>query len=87
MNKLPKLSEKEILDGNKIIRALFYVRLGQIHFESLPQEGSSISTENVEENQREEDDNSKTIVNIMVTPGINNIKYIETGLSSIILVI
>ena len=78
MNKLPKLSEKEILDGNKIIRALFYVRLGQIHFESLPQEDSSMSQENVEESQRKEDDNSQTIVNIMVTPGINNIKYIET---------
>ena len=87
MNKLPKLSEQEILEGNKIIRGLFYVRLGQMHFESLPEEENSMASQSVEipnpnmtpENNESVDkkDDTQTIVNIVVTPGINNIKYIE----------
>ena len=87
INKLPKLSEQEILEGNKIIRGLFYVRLGQMHFESLPEEENSMASQSVEipnpnmtpENNESVDkkDDTQTIVNIVVTPGINNIKYIE----------
>ena len=70
LNNLPRLSKDELEKRNKFIRALFYVRLGEMNFESTPEENSN---NNNQERKKEE----KTVINIVITPGVNNIKYIE----------
>ena len=82
LNNLPKLSEEDLIKGNKFIRALFYVRLGQTNFEPTPVEGSSnqVINRRVDPETKQEiveAVDSQTIINIVITPGIDNIKYIE----------
>ena len=95
LNKLPKLELEEIEKGkkNKIIRALFYVRLGELGFTPIKEEESTDTIEDTDQdsrdkkedenelnNQNENNDsssNSKTKINIVVTPGMNNFKYMD----------
>ena len=93
LNKLPRLTEKEIEKGNKIIRALFYVSLGNLGFKSIKEVTSSDNTENNnnenignnEENEENEQripnegfsQDSNTMVNIYISPGKDNFKYME----------
>ena len=50
LNNLPKLTQKEIEKGNKIIRALFYVHLGNLYFQAIKEESKSENEENNDEN-------------------------------------
>ena len=88
LNKLPRLTEEEIEKGNKIIRALFYVSLGNLAFTPIKEEETNESTENDKKNDNIDENNNKnekldyfsdsrTIVNIAITPGINNFKYMD----------
>ena len=71
LNNLPRLTKEDLERGNKFIRALFYVRLGELNFESTPEE------ENNNNNNQETKKEEKTVINIVVTPGVDSIKYIE----------
>ena len=94
LNRLPKLTQEEIEKGNKIIRGLFYVNLGNIPFIPVQEERTSDSQNNNDENINEEknenlDENeninkkfdsssdSRTKINIALTPGTHNFKYME----------
>ena len=48
LNKLPKLTEKEIEKGNKIIRGLFYVKLGKLDFQPIQQESNPENPESLD---------------------------------------
>ena len=76
MDKFPKLSEEDIKTGLKFIRALFYVRLGQINFEPVSEE----NTQEIHKEERIEEPNSeegKTLINIAIVPGVDYFKYVE----------
>ena len=75
MGNLPKLKEEEIKKGNKFVRALVYVRLGQIHFESIDNENNNKNDEDNEESNKL--DESKTMINIVISPGIDYFKYVQ----------
>ena len=95
LNKLPRLTEKELEKGNKIIRGLFYIKLGNVDFQPLKEEESNQEyNENNNKKNNENEDNDKTKnsheetkseslyetsskVNIAITPGINNFKYMN----------
>ena len=86
LNKLPKLSLEDLEKGNKIIRGLFYVNLWNMPFTSIEEVTGSDSTqnnqndENQNENENEKSESSfdtRTTVNIVLTPGINNFKYVD----------
>ena len=78
INNLPKLSEKDLVKGNKIIRALFFVQLGTLNFEPIPEENNENSNNRDDNDSKgEEIDSSKTMINIIVTPRIGNIKYMD----------
>jgi hypothetical protein len=78
MLNFPKLSEEDIKTGLKFIRALFYVRLGQLRFESVSEESNEIkiNNENRGEDQSNQDED-KTLINIAITPGVDYFKYVE----------
>ena len=78
INNLPKLSEQDLMKGNKIIRALFFVQLGTLNFEPVIEDNNENSN-NGDDNDSKEDDKdfSKTMINIVITPRIGNIKYID----------
>ena len=46
MRNFPKLSENDIKSRLKFIRALFYVRLGQTHFQPISQENTEEKYDN-----------------------------------------
>ena len=89
------MNQEELEKGktNKIIRALVYVRLGEILFSPIKEEESSDTTENTEDdsknNEKEENEvnsqnentdtssNPRTKINIVITPGMNNFKYMD----------
>ena len=80
LNNLPRLPEEELLNSKKFIRALFYVRIGQTNFETIKEE--NIENDNNDNNNRRnspetKNDDSQTMINIVITPGIHNFKYIE----------
>ena len=79
MRNFPKLSENDIKSRLKFIRALFYVRLGQTHFQPISQENtekkSNINTNEIKEIK--EADEFKTLINIAITPGVDYFKYVE----------
>ena len=90
LNRLPKLTEKEIEKGNKIIRGLFYVSIGNLEFEPIQEVTTSDNTENSNENKINNEDydetqesnkdslsDSRTKVNIFISPGKDNFKYME----------
>jgi hypothetical protein len=89
LNKLPKLTEKEIEKGNKIIRALFYVSLGEIEFKSIQEVTSTDTNENTVNNDNVNNEESGSFrakegyvdshnsINIYVSPGKDNFKYME----------
>ena len=96
LNKLPRLTEKELEKGNKIIRGLFYIKLGSVDFQPLKEESNpedrENKRENINNNQNEDKDEiedaheetkreslseTRTKVNIAITPGINNFKYMN----------
>ena len=78
INNLPKLSEQDLIKGNKIIRALFYVQIGTLNFDPVPEENNEISNNREDNDSKgEEIDSSKTMINIIVTPRIGNIKYMD----------
>ena len=78
MRNFPKLSEYDIKTGLKFIRALFYVRLGQLRFEPISQENTEEKTNNeIKEEEHSNTDEDKTLINIAVTPGVDYFKYVE----------
>ena len=78
INNLPKFSEQELMKGNKIIRALFYVQLGKLNFEPVQEEKNENSHNGDDNDSKEEElDFSKSLINIVITPGIGKIKYID----------
>ena len=84
INNLPKLSEEDLQKGNKIIRALFYVQLNTKNFKPIAEENNNEEGHNQNENQRMDNTkknaevfDTKTLINIVVTPGIGNIKYMD----------
>ena len=92
LNKLPRLTQEEIEKGNKIIRGLFYVRMGTIDFQPIKEESNP---EKEEDKKDEEDDyihnkndhdeeveqdssmDSKSLISIVITPGMHNFKYMD----------
>ena len=91
LNKLPRLTQKEIEKGNKIIRGLFYVSIGTLSFQPVQEVTSSDSTEdgsdetkinydydfNNRETNRDSNSDPYTKINIFISPGKNNFKYME----------
>ena len=77
INRLPKLTEDEIKTGKKFVRVLFYVRLGQTNFETI-EENTNQENNNEEMKEEQNDlDETKTMINIAITPGIDYFKYVE----------
>ena len=77
IGKLPKLKESEIKSGSKFVRALLYVRLGQINFESIEEEkNENDNNEEIKEESNDMDE-SKTMINIVISPGIDYFKYVQ----------
>ena len=93
LNNLPKLTEKEIEKGNKIIRGLFYVKLGKLDFQPI-QEESENNEHNDNDNNNDDNSNEnnvdqnaihsrvsltdiQTMVHIVITPGMHNFKYMQ----------
>ena len=73
MRNLPKLKEEE--KNAKFIRGLFYIKINRIKFEPIQEE--YIIKDKIKEmvkNQYEE----KSLINILLTPGINNYKRVKT---------
>ena len=83
LNRLPKLTDEELQTGKKFIRGLFYVRLGRTNFEPIPEdiqidENNNIRRHSNPETQEEiEGGYSRSMINIVITPGIGYFKYIE----------
>ena len=85
INKLPKLTLEEIEKGNKIIRGLFLVNLGNLAFTPIQEVQNSDSNGEINNNNENEYDNKKenselnsqTKVTIVLTPGVNNFKYMD----------
>jgi hypothetical protein len=88
LNNLPKLTQKEIEKGNKIIRGLFYVRLGKLDFQPIQEESNpenpdnndNSNEKNVDPNQihsRVSSSDTQTMVHIAVNPGMHNFKYMQ----------
>ena len=88
LNKLPKLTEKEIEKGNKFVRALFYIRLGALNFQPLSEDNDPEDKEDQDntekkpvedehENTSNEIDNNHAEITLSVIPGINKFKYME----------
>ena len=74
MRNLPKLKEEE--KNAKFIRGLFYIKINRIKFEPIQEE--YIIKDKIKEmvkNQYEE----KSLINILLTPGINNYKRVKTN--------
>ena len=74
MRNLPKLKEEE--KNAKFIRGLFYIKINRIKFEPIQEE--FIIKDKIKEmvkNQYEE----KSLINILLTPGINNYKRVKTN--------
>ena len=76
MDHFPKLREEDIQTGLKFVRALFYVRLGETHFEPISEENTQ-ENRNEEKEEEQSTDESKTLINIVVTPGVDYFKYVE----------
>ena len=76
INRLPKLTEDEINTGKKFVRVLFYVRLGQTNFETIEETTNEERNDNIGEINQNTDE-SKTMINIAITPGIDYFKYVE----------
>jgi len=77
INRLPKLTDDEIKTGKKFVRVLFNVRLGQTNFETIEE---NTNQENNNEKMKEEQndlDETKTMINIAITSGIDYFKYVE----------
>ena len=80
LNRLPKLTEEEINTRSKFVRVLFYVHLGQKNFESIPEESNKINNNNINYDIRGDEsslEESKTMINIAITPGVDSFKYVE----------
>ena len=81
INNIPKLKPEE--KSTKFIRGLIYVRLKEENFEPIPPFGPM-------ERERgrgghhgwrpwEHDDKDSPIINILITPGVQNVKYVDAN--------
>ena len=61
LNKLPKLTQKEIEKGNKIIRGLFYVSLGKMDFQPIQEESNPENPESNENNDNNDNSNENNV--------------------------
>ena len=74
MRNLPKLKEEE--KNIKFIRGLFYIKINRIKFEPIQEEHYiKDKIKEMVKNQYEE----KALINILLTPGINNYKRVKTN--------
>lgn len=75
MGNLPKLNDEE--KNTKFIRGLFYIRINRKNFEPIQREDQYTKNKINEmvKNQYEE----KSLINILLTPGINNYKRVKTN--------
>ena len=76
INRLPRLTEDEIKTGKKFVRVLFYVRLGQNNFESIEENTNEERNNDFGENINNSEE-SKTMISITITPGVDYFKYVE----------
>ena len=75
MGNLPKLNDED--NNTKFIRGLFYIRINRKNFEPIQREDQYTKNKINEmvKNQYEE----KSLINILLTPGINNYKRVKTN--------
>ena len=75
MRNLPRLKEED--KKNKFIRAVFYIKINRKEFIPIPKAEPEIKDKIKEmvKNQYEE----KSLINILLTPGINNFKRVKTS--------
>ena len=75
MRNFPQLNDNE--KNYKFIRGLFYVKINRKIFEPIPREDQDVKDKINEmvKNQLEE----KSLINILLTPGINNFKRVKTS--------
>ena len=88
MRNFPKLSDEE--KQTKFIRGLFYIRINQKEFVPIPpendKEGSINKNEDINKNDKDmkdikkiKENDEKALLNILITPGINNFKHVKTN--------
>ena len=88
MRNFPQLSDEE--KKTKFIRGLFYIRINQKEFEPLPNEDDEIekekdyiSNKDNKENEikqiKNKNNDEKALINILLTPGINNFKQVKAN--------
>ena len=75
IRNLPKLNEED--KKNKFIRGLFYIKIKRKNFEPIPRADPDIKDKIKEMVKNQYED--KSLINILFTPGINNIKRVKTS--------
>ena len=75
INNLPKIKPEE--KSTKFIRALIYVNLNRENFEPMHPFGPGRGGHHHWHRPWEQDEENLPIINILVTPGVQNIKYVD----------
>ncbi len=75
INNLPKLKPEE--KSTKFIRALIYVNLNRENFEPMHPFGPGRGGHHHWHRPWDQDEENLPIINILVTPGVQNIKYVD----------
>ena len=75
INNLPKIKPEE--KSTKFIRALIYVNLNREIFEPMNPFGPGRGGHHHWHRPWEQDEENLPIINILVTPGVQNIKYVD----------
>lgn len=76
---MPKLKPEE--KSTKFIRALIYVNLNRENFEPMHPFGPGRGGHHHWHRPWEQDEENLPIINILVTPGVQNIKYVDAELN------
>jgi hypothetical protein len=88
MRNFPTLSDEE--KKTKFIRGLFYIRINQKEFIPLPNEeddgneknsknSKNIDRDKQNKNIKNKNNDDKALINILLTPGINNFKQVKAN--------
>ena len=75
MRNIPILKPEE--KNKKIIRGLIYIKINRKEFEPIPMEDIDLDTKLKELNKYQNEE--KSLINILLTPGINNFKRVKTS--------
>ena len=79
INNLPKIKQNE--KSTKFVRALIYVRLNEENFEPIHPYGPRDGRGRDHHGPRpwEQDERDLPVINILVTPGFQNVKYVDAN--------